>query len=136
MASSRWPSRPIEGKLKRASGLGNGRGMVPAQENGPSPKQVYCASCHVRDAKGDGPAAGALKVPPADLTALAKKNNGKFPSNHVSAVLSGQADMMAHGSKDMPVWGPIFFRLSEGRATEVQQRISNLTLYLKTLQTQ
>ena len=57
--------------------------------------RAYCASCHGRDAKGDGPAAGEVKVPPADLTALAKKNNGKFPSIHVSAVLSGQADMMA-----------------------------------------
>jgi mono/diheme cytochrome c family protein len=97
---------------------------------------AYCASCHGRDAKGDGPAAGALKVPPADLTTLAQKNNGKFPSNHVAAVLSGQEEVTAHGSKDMPVWGPVFFRVSHGHPTEVQQRIGNLTLYLKTLQRQ
>lgn len=88
---------------------------------------AYCVSLPRRDAKGDGPAAGARKVPPADLTALASKNNGKFPSNHVAAVLSGQADVMADGSKDMPVWGPVFFRISQGHPTEVQQRISNLT---------
>jgi len=97
---------------------------------------AYCASCHGRDAKGDGPAAGALKVPPADLSTLAQKNNGKFPSNHVAAVLSGQEEVTAHGSKDMPVWGPVFFRVSHGHPTEVQQRIGNLTLYLKTLQRQ
>ena len=34
--------------------------------------KAYCASCHGEDAKGDGPAAAALKQPPADLTALAK----------------------------------------------------------------
>jgi hypothetical protein len=75
-------------------------------------------------------------VPPADLTTLAQKNNGKFPSNHVAAVLSGQEEVTAHGSKDMPVWGPVFFRVSHGHPTEVQQRIGNLTLYLKTLQRQ
>lgn len=95
---------------------------------------AYCASCHGRNAKGDGPAAGALKVAPADLTALARKNNGKFPGNHVAAVLSGHEDVMAHGSKDMPVWGPVFFRISQGHPTEVQQRISNLTRYLDSLQ--
>ena len=95
---------------------------------------AYCASCHGRDAKGDGPAARALKARPADLTALAATNNGKFPSNHVAAVLSGQEEVMAHGSKDMPVWGPVFFRVSQGRPGEVQQRISNLTRYLESLQ--
>ncbi len=33
----------------------------------------YCAVCHGRHGKGDGPAAAALKVPPTDLTTLAQK---------------------------------------------------------------
>ena len=61
----------------------------------------YCAVCHGRHGKGDGPAAAALKVPPTDLTTLAQKNGGKFPSDHVSAVLHGQAPTAAHGSQDM-----------------------------------
>ena len=113
---------------------------VPAPHTSPaSGKEMYvtyCASCHGTHAKGDGPAAGALKTPPADLTTLAQKNNGKFPSHHVAAVLSGEEEVTAHGSKDMPVWGPVFFRVSHGHPTEVQQRIGNLTLYLKTLQRQ
>ena len=32
--------------------------------------ESYCATCHGRDGKGAGPVAGALKTPPADLTAL------------------------------------------------------------------
>jgi mono/diheme cytochrome c family protein len=28
----------------------------------------YCAACHGTDGKGNGPAASALKIPPADLT--------------------------------------------------------------------
>ena len=94
----------------------------------------YCATCHGRDAKGDGPAAAALKVAPADLTLLAKKNNGKYPSMRVTTVLNGQADLAAHGNKEMPVWGPVFFRMSQGHQGEVVQRIANLNRYVESLQ--
>jgi mono/diheme cytochrome c family protein len=111
---------------------------VPAPYTSPASGKdmymAYCASCHGTHAKGDGPAAGALKIPPADLTTLAQKNNGKFPGNHIAAVLSGQEEVTAHGSKDMPVWGPVFSRVSRGHVTEVQQRISNLTQYIESLQ--
>ncbi len=94
----------------------------------------YCASCHGRDAKGNGPAAAALKAAPTDLTQLAKQNGGKFPADHVATILAG-GDVAAHGSSDMPVWGPVFRRLSTQHQSEVQQRISNLTKYLESLQT-
>lgn len=38
-----------------------------------------CAPCHGRNANGKGPLADQLKVPPSDLTQLAKKNGGAFP---------------------------------------------------------
>jgi mono/diheme cytochrome c family protein len=111
---------------------------VPAPYTSPASGEemymAYCASCHGTHAKGDGPAAGALKIPPADLTTLAQKNNGKFPSNHVAAVLSGEEEVTAHGSKDMPVWSPVFRRVSQGHAAEVKQRINNLTRYIESLQ--
>ncbi|HYA22826.1 MAG TPA: c-type cytochrome [Terriglobales bacterium] len=94
----------------------------------------YCAPCHGKDAKGNGPAAAALKQAPANLTELAKENGGKFPDMKVSAVLRGEAAVAAHGTQEMPVWGPVFWRMSQGRAAEVQQRITNLTRYLKSLQ--
>ena len=94
----------------------------------------YCAVCHGKDGKGDGPAASALKVPPADLTQLAKKNGGKFPSPHVASVIRGQADLAAHGNKEMPVWGPLFSSISQGHEGQVQQRIANLVTYLESLQ--
>lgn len=94
----------------------------------------YCAACHGKDAKGNGPAATALNVAPADLTALAKKNGGKFPSDRVATVLNGQANLAAHGNKEMPVWGPIFWRMSGGHEGEVQQRIANLSHYLESVQ--
>ena len=93
----------------------------------------YCASCHGKDAKGDGPAAASLKVPPANLTELAKKNNGKFPADHVANELrSGVAG--AHGSVEMPVWGPLFSAVSGRDDAMVQMRISNLIHYLESLQ--
>lgn len=94
----------------------------------------YCAVCHGTAAKGDGPAAPALKMQPTDLTLLAKNNDGKYPAAHVAAVIRGQADLTAHGSKDMPIWGPLFSSISQGHEAEVQQRVANLVDYINTLQ--
>jgi mono/diheme cytochrome c family protein len=94
----------------------------------------YCAPCHGKDAKGNGPAAAALKQAPANLTELAKDNGGKFPDMKLSAVLRGEAKVAAHGTQEMPVWGPVFWRMSGGHAGEVQQRITNLSRYLQSLQ--
>lgn len=94
----------------------------------------YCASCHGKDAKGDGPAANALKQQPEDLTTLAKRNGGKYPYDRVISVLRGQAKLMAHGDQEMPVWGPVFWRMSQGHEEQVQMRIANLNKYIESLQ--
>jgi mono/diheme cytochrome c family protein len=94
----------------------------------------YCAPCHGKDAKGDGPAASALKIAPANLTRLARDNGGKYPTNKVTSVLGGQTDLAAHGNKEMPVWGKVFWTMSGGRADEVQQRVANLNRYIESLQ--
>jgi mono/diheme cytochrome c family protein len=94
----------------------------------------YCASCHGADAKGDGPAAAALKTHPANLTVLSQKNGGNYPAMRIASILRENADVSAHGSKEMPIWGPLFRSVSAGREGEVQQRIANLTSYIETLQ--
>ena len=94
----------------------------------------YCASCHGKDAKGDGPAAAALKQAPADLTALTELHDGKYPSDLVTSVLRGQTKLMAHGDQDMPVWGPVFWKMSQGHEEMVQMRIANLNKYIESLQ--
>ena len=93
----------------------------------------YCAPCHGKDGKGNGPAATSLKNPPANLTELAKKNGGKFPADHVSKVLKSGVSG-AHGSTDMPVWGPLFSQVSGRDEAIVQMRISNLVRYIESLQ--
>ncbi len=95
----------------------------------------YCAACHGLDAKGHGPVAHMLKLPPADLTSLANRHGGKFPYEYVSGVLRfGTAATILHGSKEMPTWGPIFEPYDEHNERAVQQRIKNLCDYLASLQ--
>jgi len=111
---------------------------VPVKQTNASSGQEmfnsYCAVCHGTDGKGAGPAASALKVPPTDLTELSAKNGGKYPSMHISSVLRGEAETPAHGSKDMPIWGPLFRHLSQGHDAEVQQRVANLNQYIESIQ--
>ncbi len=94
----------------------------------------YCAVCHGTDGKGGGPAASALKVPPTDLTLLSKNNGGKYPALKVTSNIRGEAALPAHGSKDMPVWGTLFWSMSSGHEAEVQQRVVNLNRYIESLQ--
>ena len=96
--------------------------------------EAYCAACHGKEGKGDGPVAAALKVPPADLTVLARQNKGKFPSIQVAKSITGEAGISAHGSKEMPIWGPVFMSLSHQHESEVHLRVANLTEYIKSLQ--
>lgn len=102
--------------------------------NGAEMFKQYCAVCHGPAGKGDGPAAADLKTKPADLTTLAKRNGGKFPQDHVSEVLRNGVKAPAHGTSEMPTWGPLFSSVSSKDAAIVNMRISNLTAYIKTLQ--
>jgi mono/diheme cytochrome c family protein len=98
----------------------------------------YCAPCHGRDGKGNGPAAPAMKTAPTNLALLAKNSGGKYPAAHVAAVLTFGSETPAHGSKDMPVWGQLFQSLnwsSSMKEVEAQQRINSLNSYLESLQT-
>lgn len=96
--------------------------------------KAYCAVCHGVDGKGKGPAADALKVPPTDLTALSKNNGGKYPALKVAATIRGEGNLAAHGSREMPVWGQLFWTMSKGHEGEVQQRVANLSKYIESLQ--
>jgi mono/diheme cytochrome c family protein len=103
----------------------------------PSGEQMYkqyCAACHGTDAKGNGPLAPLLKTPPPDLTTLTRRHAGKFPYDYVSNVLEFGPGPSAHGSSDMPTWGPIFRYYDKQNERIVQQRIKNLCNYLASLQ--
>lgn len=95
---------------------------------------AYCAVCHGNDGKGGGPAAEALRTPAPDLTTLARNNGGKYPSDHVTSSIQGDLYLPAHGSKEMPVWGSLFWCMSQEHTSEVQLRVSNLNKYIESLQ--
>ncbi len=101
---------------------------------GPDLYRAHCAPCHGLDGKGNGPVGAALKTKPADLTVLAKKNGGKFPAERVEKFISGDGPtLVAHGPREMPVWGPIFHQIEEDQDFG-NVRLQNLIKYLMTIQ--
>ena len=115
-----------------------GKLIIPVNKTNPTDgKQMYtsyCAPCHGVDGRGHGPAASALKAQPTDLTGLAKANHGKYPDTHVVSVMRFGSELPAHGSADMPVWGPILGKMNKVNPQEKDLRTSNLSRYLETLQ--
>ncbi|MBZ5694918.1 MAG: cytochrome c [Acidobacteriia bacterium] len=100
---------------------------------GPDLFRAYCASCHGVDAKGNGPAARDLKAKVANLTVLSKNNKGKFPEARVRKVVMGDDIVAGHGSREMPVWGPIFHQI-EWDVDRGNVRLDNLVKYLESIQ--
>lgn len=92
---------------------------------------AYCTVCHGPSGKGDGPAAKALTKAPADLTQISKRHDGKFPASAIKIEIGGESTVAAHGTRDMPIWGPVF-RSTEGTTAEL--RLKNLVDYLESIQ--
>lgn len=105
---------------------------APAHKGG-AMFDLYCATCHGADGKGNGPTASAFQKPLPDLTLLAKNNHGEFPGARVMMTLGRIPDASAHGSANMPIWGNLF-RSAGQSELETQRRIYNLTHYLEILQ--
>jgi mono/diheme cytochrome c family protein len=102
---------------------------------GPDLFRFYCASCHGPDGRGGGPAASALKLRVPDLTMMSSRERGVFPKARVTAIVSGDQTpaIPSHGSREMPVWGPIFRALDPGDPLN-KARIENIVAHLESLQ--
>lgn len=101
--------------------------------DGPSIYKAYCAACHGADGKGHGPAAETLKYKPIDLTAIAKNNKGVFPRTTIERVIQNGDKWKAHGSKEMPTWGPIFLAV-DANDKIAYAHVYNLVTYLESIQ--
>jgi mono/diheme cytochrome c family protein len=106
-------------------------GYVPS---GKAMFRQYCAACHGADGKGHGPATPTLNTRVPDLATLSKRHDGKFPFEYVESVLRFGPGLSAHGSGEMPVWGPIFQYLENYNEAAVRQRIRNLCEYIESIQ--
>jgi mono/diheme cytochrome c family protein len=98
---------------------------------------THCAACHGMDARGNGPAAPALRTPPADLTRIAARRGGDFPADEIAAFIDGRLAPPAHGTREMPVWGYRFAEgLPSGELTQalVRGRILTVVEYLRSIQ--
>jgi mono/diheme cytochrome c family protein len=114
-------------KIKTAS-------AVPIQSvDGADNFHAYCAVCHGADAKGNGPAAPAMKVKVPDLTTFAARHDGKFNDVQVEKIITGvgKTPSPAHGVEDMPIWGDVF--RSEDK-TKTALRVRNIVKYIQSIQ--
>jgi mono/diheme cytochrome c family protein len=94
-----------------------------------------CAACHGLEGKGDGPVSKVLKRNVPDLTRLSQRNGGVFPSTHVRTTITFGADNLlpTHGSKTMPIWGPIFHEIEFDQDLG-NVRLETITKYLESIQ--
>jgi nucleotide-binding universal stress UspA family protein/mono/diheme cytochrome c family protein len=97
--------------------------------------RTYCATCHGTSARGDGPLASSMRRKPANLTEIAKRNGGLFPTDLVFRTIDGQQPVRGHGGPDMPVWGDAFSKSREaGDKERVKAVIDSLVGYLESIQ--
>jgi mono/diheme cytochrome c family protein len=96
--------------------------------------RAYCASCHGVDATGHGPVAAALRHAPADLTQIAKKNGGTFPTARMHRIIAGR-EIESHGDRHMAVWGDVFMAARDEPSREAaDRRIAAIVRYLQSIQ--
>jgi Cytochrome c len=97
-----------------------------------------CSSCHGVSGHGDGPVSSLIKISVPDLTRIAHRDGGEFPTEDVRRTIDGRFERPAHGPRDMPVWGWQFYdSASENDAQErarVDSMIDRLVVYLRSIQ--
>ncbi len=101
---------------------------------------MYCASCHGENGKGNGPKAFSLTIKPPDLTTLTERYR-EFPRDRLARMIDGRDPVPGHGEREMPEWG-VWFKVesaqelggAEGDEASVERRVTNLIDYIESLQ--
>lgn len=70
--------------------------------------QQYCSGCHGVAADGRGSVGAMMDPRPPDLTRIAARNGGVFPQAAVVRTIDGRDPVIAHGPREMPIWGERF----------------------------
>lgn len=106
-------------------------------EPGEAMYRRYCAACHGPTGRGDGVASSTLRPPPTNLTEIAKRNGGTFPTMTVVHYVDGTDHVRAHGDPAMPVWGEIFREEAvpdTTRRVEVRGKVMQIVAYIESIQ--
>ena len=95
----------------------------------------HCAACHGEGGEGDGPVAATLRAMVPNLRTLAQRTDGSFPTDAVRAYIDGRELKVAHGERQMPIWGDVFRGPEQGTAQRtVRRRIDALVEFIAMLQ--
>ena len=109
------------------------------QTTGAGDYAAFCAGCHGPSGKGDGELASGLDKRPADLTRLAARNGGTFPTTRVMAQIWGYTGGQ-DGGRVMPQFAALLdgelvpYDGGDGIMTPTPIRLVELAEHLKTLQ--
>jgi mono/diheme cytochrome c family protein len=119
--------------LNAAQGTPENKPLIDSMQ-GPALYTAYCSVCHGESGKGDGPMAKYLRAKLPDLTRIAARNGGSFPSARIAQVISGEETLpRGHGTREMPIWGPVFSQIAWDRDFG-PMRITNLVRRLEEMQ--
>ena len=132
----------VPGLLAIATMASSGAGHAQDAAFGASIYKENCAVCHGETGAGDGMVGVLFAQKPADLSLLARNNNGVFPAQAVIDAIYGRRPIQAHGQTEMPIWGPYFMSQAlesptidpKDAAMITQGRVLSVVSYLQSLQ--
>ena len=105
----------------------NVTGLGTATAQGKALYVRNCATCHGIKGDGNGPTAPAFKTKPSDLRTLSVRYGSPLPQDRIARFIDGREDVVAHGPRDMPVWGDKSWEYFSPRVTA-------LVAYLQSIQ--
>jgi hypothetical protein len=120
-----------------AIGVGVAQTFEPLDLSGEELFMRYCAACHGTDARGTGPVARTMSKAVPDLTLLSRAAGGEFPAMSIREAIDGRSMAIAHGSRQMPVWGYEFWveeGADIGAESATREMIDRLVEYLASIQ--
>ena len=109
---------------------------VELAERGRTDFVRYCASCHGVNGDGTGPVAAALITRPPDMRQLFRRYGTPLDRGRVGAMIDGRTSVVAHGEREMPVWGQRFDLPPDdvSRERTIADRLAELLAYLQSIQ--
>ena len=111
---------------------------MPEPEEGSAFFAANCTDCHGRDGRGEGPLATGLSPGPTDLTLLARRNGGTFPTARALSYIWGDPEQ-GHLARVMPQFGgamadDLVPLEVDGVLTPTPRALAGLLAYLESIQ--